>query len=45
MNRYNKISVTSSLRNYWRILRMHVFDIANQDFELRERRNIRNVRY
>jgi len=44
MDRYNRINVASSLRNYWRVLRMHALDIADRDFDPRERRDIRNVR-
>lgn len=45
MDNYNRIGVASSLRNYWRVLRMHILDKANQDFDPRDRRDIRNVRY
>ncbi len=45
MDNYNRIGVASSLRNYWRVLRMHILDKANRDFDPRDRRDIRNVRY
>ncbi|KAA6415050.1 MAG: hypothetical protein FRX48_01801 [Lasallia pustulata] len=42
MDRYNRIGVDSSLKNYWRVLRMHALDKADRDFDPRERRDIRN---
>lgn len=45
VDHYNKINVASSLRTYWRTLRMHALDVADRDFDPRERRDIRNVRY
>lgn len=44
MDRYNRIGVGSSLKNYWRVLRMHALDKADRDFNPCERRDIRNVR-
>jgi len=37
MDRYNRIGVASSLKNYWRVLRMHALDNADRDFDPRER--------
>ena len=45
MNRYNRINVISSLRVFWRILRMYAFVIVDRDFDFSEKRDIRNVRY
>ncbi|SLM34469.1 Protein of unknown function DUF3435 [Lasallia pustulata] len=42
MDRYNRIGVDSSLKNYWRLLRMHDLDKADRDLDPRERRDIRN---
>jgi len=44
VDHYNKIEAASSLRTYWRTLRMYALDVADRDFDLRERRDIRNVR-
>jgi len=44
MDRYNRIGVALSLKNYWRVLRMYALDKADRDFDPRERRDIRNVR-
>lgn len=44
MDRYNRIGVGSSLKNYWRVLRMYALDKADRDFDPRERRDICNVR-
>jgi len=44
VDHYNKINVASSLRTYWRVPRMHALDVADRDFDPRERRDIRNVR-
>jgi len=42
---YNRIDAASSFKNYWRVLRMHILDKPDRDFDLLERRDIRNVRY
>ncbi|KAG8531634.1 uncharacterized protein KY384_003265 [Bacidia gigantensis] len=42
MDRYNRIGVASSLKNYWRVLRMHALDKADRDFDPHERRDIHN---
>lgn len=44
MNHYNRNSVTSSLKNYWQILRMHALNKADWDFNSCKRRDIKNVR-
>ena len=44
LNRYKRVDATSSLNNYWRVLKMHLLDKTNRDFDQRERRNIKNVR-
>ena len=44
LDRYKRIDAASSLRNYWRVLKMHILDKADRDFYPSERRDIRNVR-
>ena len=44
LDRYKRVDAASSLNNYWRVLKMHLLDKADRDFDQRERRDIRNVR-
>lgn len=44
LDRYKNITAESSFKNYWRVLRMHIFDKVDRDFDPHERRDIRNVR-
>lgn len=43
LNRYKRIKTTFNFKNYWRVLRMHILDKIDWDFNQRERRNIHNV--
>ncbi|KAL8989941.1 MAG: hypothetical protein Q9177_001280 [Variospora cf. flavescens] len=42
LDRYKRVDAASSLNNYWRVLKMHLLDKADRDFDQRERRDIRN---
>ncbi len=44
MNNYKRIEAVSSLKNYWRILRMHILDKTDRVFSESDKRDIRNVR-
>lgn len=44
INHYNRISMGLSLKNYWRVLRMHALNKADWDFDSRKKRDICNVR-
>ena len=43
LDHYKRIKTASSLKNYWRVLRMHILDKADRDFNQCERRDIHNV--
>ncbi len=45
MNNHKRIGAASSLKNYWRVLRMHILDKTGRVFNESDRRDIRNVRY
>ncbi|KAL2048924.1 hypothetical protein ABVK25_010777 [Lepraria finkii] len=42
LDRYKRIKTASSLKNYWRVLRMHILNKADRDFDPRERKDIHN---
>ncbi|MCJ1422042.1 hypothetical protein MMC32_008411 [Xylographa parallela] len=42
LDRYEGIKTASSLKNYWRVLRMHILDKADRDFSPREKRDVHN---
>jgi len=44
MNNYKRIGAASSLKNYWRVLRMHILDKTGRVFSESDKRDIRNVR-
>ncbi len=44
MNNYKRIETVSSLKNYWRVLRMHILDKTDRVFSASDKRDIRNVR-
>ncbi len=44
INNYKRIRAASSLKNYWRVLRMHILDKTDRVFSESDKRNIRNVR-
>ena len=44
MNNYKRIETVSSLKNYWRVLRMHILDKTGRVFSESDKRDIRNVR-
>ncbi len=44
MNNYKRIETASSLKNYWRVLRMHILDKTGRVFSESDKRDIRNVR-
>ncbi len=44
MNNYKRIEAASSLKNYWRILWMHILDKTDRVFSESDKRDIRNVR-
>ena len=44
INNYKRIEVASSLKNYWRVLRMHILNKTSRVFNESDKRDIRNVR-
>lgn len=44
LDRYKRIDAASSVKNYWRVLRIHILDKADRDLDPCEKRDIRNVR-
>jgi len=44
LDRYKRIDAGSSVKNYWRVLRMYILDKADRDFDQSKRRYIHNVR-
>ncbi len=44
MNNYKRIETVSSLKNYWRVLWMHILDKTGRVFSESDKRDIRNVR-
>ena len=45
MNNHKRIKAASSLKNYWRILLMHILNKTDRVFSESDKRDIRNVRY
>ena len=45
INNYKRIEAASSLKIYWRVLQMHIFDKTDRVFSESDKRDIRNVRY
>ena len=45
MNRYKKIKAASSLKNYSRVLRMHILDTTGRALNESKEKDIRNVKY
>lgn len=43
VDRYSKIKAVSSLKNYWRTLRMHMFDKIGRAIPDDDNQDIRNV--
>lgn len=44
INNYKRIEATLSLKNYWRVLRIHILNKTNRVFSESDKRDIRNVR-
>ena len=45
VDRHDKIKAGSSLKNYWRVLRMHMLDRFGRRFTEEESGDIRDVRH